>query len=134
MIQVKREITNFLQKIGESFAQAWERFSRLVNLAPNHGFKEYAVIQYFYHGLIDESKQMIDLTAGGSLSELTVKQCNDLISIRASNDEQYNSNEDTEYKNGMLRITHGLMPEVKKSMEEKCISTELLKDNKVYVL
>jgi hypothetical protein len=38
-----------------------------------------------------------------------------------------------EYKNGMLHITPDLMLEVKKSMEEKGISTELLKGNKVDV-
>jgi hypothetical protein len=44
-------------------------------------------MQSFYNGLNVESKQMIDLTARGSLSGLTLKQCEDLISIRASNDE-----------------------------------------------
>jgi hypothetical protein len=92
MIQVKREITIFLQRIGESFAQAWERFSKLVNSVPNHGYAEFVIMQSFYNGLDVESKQMIDLTIGGSLSGLTLKQCEELISIRASNDEQYNTN------------------------------------------
>ena len=91
MLQVKREISNFLQNVGESFAQGWERFSKLVYTVPNHGFKDFAIIQYFYHGLSYKSKQMVDLTVGGSLGELTVKQCNDLISSRASNDELYNT-------------------------------------------
>lgn len=72
MLQIKRDITNFFQKIGESFAQAWERFSRLLMSVPNHGFKDYSIVQYFYNGLTDNTKQMIDSSVGGSLNKLTV--------------------------------------------------------------
>jgi hypothetical protein len=77
---------------------------------------------------------MVDLTVGGSLGELTVKQCNDLISSSASNDELYNPGGNTEFKNGMLFITPKLMPKVTKSMKEKGMAAELLKDTKVDVL
>jgi hypothetical protein len=33
----------------------------------NHGFLKYAIMQYFYYYLNDESKQMIDLAAEGTL-------------------------------------------------------------------
>jgi hypothetical protein len=48
------------QKIVESFAKVWERFSQLFNIVPNHGFFKYAIMQYFYNGLNDESRQIID--------------------------------------------------------------------------
>ena len=90
---------------------------------PNHGFHDYSIVQFFYNGLTNETKQMIDSTAGGSLSELTVEQCLHLFAVRASNDEQYNSDGETEPKKGMLFITPELMPEVNKSMEEKRYSS-----------
>lgn len=70
-MQVKGEITNFFQNIGESFAQAWGRFSRLLMRAPNHGFMDHVILQYFYGGLNDESKQMVDACAGETLNSLT---------------------------------------------------------------
>ena len=84
-------------------------------------------MQSFYSGLTDESKQMIDLTAEGSLSNLTLKQCKDLIMTRASNGDLYNPGLNTEVKNGMLFITPELMPEVKKSMKEKGMQQNFLK-------
>ena len=55
------------------------------------------------------------------------------ISTRASNDELYNHGLNTKAKNGMLFITPELMPEITKSMEEKGMAAELLKDTKVDV-
>jgi hypothetical protein len=116
-MQVKREITNFFQHIGESFAQAWRRFSGLLARVPNHYFMDNIIIQYFYSGLNDESIQMVDACAGGTLNLLTYKEVIQLFADRAYNDEQYNSLGEIESEKGM--------PAVKKSMEEKGIPTKL---------
>jgi hypothetical protein len=63
--------------------------------------------------------QMINSTAGGSLNNLTVKQCLDLFAVRASNDEQYNSDGETEPKKCILFIAPELMPEVKSQWRKK---------------
>jgi hypothetical protein len=63
-MQVKGEITNFFQNMGESFAQAWGRFSGLLMRVPNHGFMDHLIVQYLYGGFNDESKQMVDACAG----------------------------------------------------------------------
>jgi hypothetical protein len=62
-MQVKRENTNFFQNIGESFAQAWERFYGLLMRVPNHSFMDHLILEYFYGCLSDESKQMVDACA-----------------------------------------------------------------------
>ena len=118
-MQVKREITNFFQNIGESFAQAWGRFSGLLMRVPNHGFMDHVILQYFYGGLNDESKQMVDACAGGTLNSLTYKEAVKLFAERALNDEQYNPLGEVELKKGMLFITPKLMLAGKKINERK---------------
>ena len=91
---------------------------------------DHLIVQYFYGGLNDESKQMVDACAGGTLNSLTYKEAMNLFAERALNDEQYNPLGEIESKKGMLFITPKLMPEVKKSMEEKGIPTKLAIENK----
>jgi hypothetical protein len=55
---------------------------------PNYGFHNRTIVQYFYNGLTNQTKQKIDSTIGGSLNNLNVEQCLDLFTVRASNDEQ----------------------------------------------
>jgi hypothetical protein len=51
--------------------------------------------------------------------------------MRASHDEQYSPGMCTKFKNCMLIIFEDIMPEVQRSMKEKGIPAEQLKDNKV---
>jgi hypothetical protein len=104
-MQVKREITNFFHHIGERFSQDWGRFSRLLMRVPNHSFMDIVILQYFYGGLNDESKQMVDAWAGGTLNSLTYKEVEKKSPDRAYNDEQYNHLGEIVSKKGMLFIT-----------------------------
>jgi hypothetical protein len=94
-------INFFLQKDGESYWLAYLRFREIINLVPNHGFAEFAIIEFFYSGLNNEIKLMMDACAGGSLSNLTLKDCEDLFAKRAFNDEQYNPTTNIKQVNGM---------------------------------
>jgi hypothetical protein len=51
---------------------------------PNHGFMDHLIVQYFYDGLNDESKQMVDACAGGTLNMLTYKEAMSLFAERPS--------------------------------------------------
>ena len=133
-MQDKQEIANFSQRPGESFAQAWRRFSESLSKVPNHGFGEKLVIQYFYGGLNDDAKQMVDLCAGGTLNMVTYDDAIRMFSERATNDEQYNPQGEVASKKGMFVIPPEIMPEVKRSMKEKGIPAELAIENKVDVL
>jgi hypothetical protein len=84
-MQVRREITNFFQNIGESFAQSWGRFSRLIMRVPSHGFMDHVISKYFYSVLNDESKQMVEACAGGTLNSLNYKVAVKLFTERAFN-------------------------------------------------
>jgi hypothetical protein len=118
-MQVKREITNFFLDIGESFAQAWGRFSGLLMRVPSHNFMDHVILQYFCGCLNDESKQMVGACAGWTLNLLIYKEEMKLFAKRALNDEQYNPLGEVESKKDMLFIIPGLMCAVKKSMKEK---------------
>jgi hypothetical protein len=54
---------------------------------PNHGFMDHLIVQFFYGGLNDEYKQMIDACAGGTLNSLAYKEAMTLFAKRALNDE-----------------------------------------------
>jgi hypothetical protein len=82
---------------------------------PNHGFIDHAILQYFYGGFNDESKQMVDAFVGGTLNSLTYKETVNLFAERALNNDQYNPLGEVESKKCMLFITPELMPAVKKN-------------------
>ena len=63
MMQARKDIIGFTQKIGESFAQACGRFKDLINFVPNHGFSEFVIYHTFYYGLNDDSKHILDGSA-----------------------------------------------------------------------
>ena len=56
------------------------------------------------------------------------------MATRAKNDSLYNPDFGTKLEKGILRITPDLMPEVRKTMNEKGIPSELVKENKVDLL
>ena len=100
-MQIKRSITKKLQTIGETFYQAWNRYYAMIMKVPNNGFHENLVIQYFYNGINDETKEMIDLSAGGAICNLTLPECVKLFKVRSFNDEQYNLVGDIKPRKGM---------------------------------
>jgi hypothetical protein len=133
MMQLRIDISNFLQRIGESFAQAYERFNQLINFVPNHGFAKFTIVQFSYSGLNNENKQTIDSCIGGSRSNLMLEKCEELFATRAFNDEQYNPSDKVKEVNGIIHIPKDLIPEVAKSMKEKGQSTEFTGKDKVNV-
>jgi hypothetical protein len=69
---------------------------------------------------------MMDVCAGGALSNLTLNDCEDLFAKRAFSDKQYNPTTNTKQANGILSVPQYLISEVAKSMEEKGIPAEKL--------
>ena len=58
---VKRQIMNFMQKTNESYEVACECFKDLLIVYPNHGYDLGWQIEYFYDGLLSETKKYIDM-------------------------------------------------------------------------
>ncbi|KAK4258621.1 hypothetical protein QN277_005052 [Acacia crassicarpa] len=54
--QLRRDITNFQQKPGESTYEAWDRFKDLLRRYPQHGLCEWVQLETFYRGLDGQTR------------------------------------------------------------------------------
>ncbi|GKF76430.1 hypothetical protein Tco_0225874, partial [Tanacetum coccineum] len=48
---LRNEISNFEQRFGESFHEAWDRYKDLLRAGPHHGFTELHQLDTFYNAL-----------------------------------------------------------------------------------
>ena len=59
-----KEIFNFVQIEEESLPQVWGSFLRLLNALSDHPFKKNEILDIFYNGLTDASRDHLDSCAG----------------------------------------------------------------------
>ena len=59
-----KEIFNFVEIEEESLPQAWGRLLRLLNALPDHPLKKNEILDIFYNGLTDASRDYLDSCAG----------------------------------------------------------------------
>src|SRR6187401_1602186 len=69
-----REIYNFAQNEEESLPQAWGRLLQLLNALPDHPLEMHDILDVFYNGLTDASRDHLDSCAGCVFREITVEQ------------------------------------------------------------
>ena len=67
---LRREIADFYQDEQEKFYESWERFKDLILKCPHHGFETWRLIQYFYNGLTQINRNMIESMNGGGFFSL----------------------------------------------------------------
>ena len=66
---LRREIADFYQDEQEKFYESWELFKDLILKCPHHGFETWRLVQYFYNGLTQTNRNMIEsMNVGGFLS------------------------------------------------------------------
>ena len=63
----------------ESLPQAWARLLQLLNGLPDHPLKKNEILDIFYNGLTDASKDHLDSCAGCVFRERTVEQAELLL-------------------------------------------------------
>ena len=116
-----REIYNFVQIKEESLPQAWVRLLRLLNAFPNHPLKKNEIIDIFYNGLIDASRDHLDSCAGCAFRERTVDQAELLLNNMLINENNWTLPEPTPKptpkKRGIIFPSPEDMQEAKKSMK-----------------
>ena len=81
-----REIYNFVQIEEESLPQAWGRLLRLLNALPDHPLKKNEILDIFYNGLTDASRDHLDSCAGCVFRERTVDQAELLLNNMLTNE------------------------------------------------
>ena len=59
-----QEIFNFVQIEEESLPQAWGRLLQLLNALPNHPLKKNEILDIFYNGLTNASRDFLDSCNG----------------------------------------------------------------------
>ena len=62
---LKRQISTFSQKEGETLTQAWDRFRDLLNSCPHHGYEIWRIVSYFYEGLTVQERLFIEKMCNG---------------------------------------------------------------------
>ncbi|XP_078166211.1 uncharacterized protein LOC144560859 [Carex rostrata] len=93
--QVRKQITSFVQKDGESLYEAWERFKELIRSCPHHGLEKWLIVQTFYNGLNYNTRLTIDAAANGALMNRGVDDAYTLIENMALNHHQWTSERST---------------------------------------
>ena len=84
-----REIYNFVQIEEESLPEAWGRLLRLLNALPDHPLKKNEILDIFYNGLTDASRDHPDSCVGCVFRERTVEQAELLLNNILSNDNDW---------------------------------------------
>jgi len=116
----------------ESIPQAWGRLIQLLNALPDHPLKKNEILDIFYNGLTDASRDHLDSCAGCVFREQTIEQAEKLLNNILSNDNDWTLPEKTPKptpkKRGILFLIPEDMQEAKKSMKEKGIKAEDVKN------
>src|SRR4051812_48879895 len=131
-----KEIYNFVQIKEESLPQAWGRLLKLLNALPDHPLKKPEVLDIFYNGLTDASRDYLDSCAGSLFRERTPDEAEILLNNMLTNENNWAPPEPapapindsipkpTSKKRGVLFLSPEYMQEAKKSMKEKGIKAE----------
>ncbi|KAI5007527.1 hypothetical protein ZWY2020_051984 [Hordeum vulgare] len=123
-----QEIYSFAQAEEESLPQAWGRLIQLLNALSDHPLEKNEILDIFYDGLTDASKDHLDSCAGSVFRERTVEQAEILLNNILCNENAWTIPEPppkpTPKKRGILFLSPEDMQEAKKSMREKGIKSE----------
>ena len=118
-------------KFKKSLPQAWGRLLRLLNALPDHPLKKNEILDIFYNGLTDASRDYLDSCAGCVFRERTADQAEILLNNMLTNENNWTLPEPTPKPNpkkrGILFLSPEDMQEAKKSMKEKGIKAEMLR-------
>ena len=68
-----------MQIEDESLPQAWGRLLRLLNALPDQSIKKNEILDIFYSGLTDASRDHLDSCAGCVFRERTIGQAEELL-------------------------------------------------------
>ena len=126
-----REIYNFVQIEEESLPQAWGRLLQLLNALPDHPLEKIEILDIFYNGLTDASRDHLDSCASCVFKERTVEQVELLLNNILSNNNYWTlpqpTPKPTPKKRGILFLSPEDMQEAKKSMKKRVLKLKMLR-------
>nr|GEV94800.1 hypothetical protein [Tanacetum cinerariifolium] len=115
---LRNEISNFQQRLGESFHEAWDIYKYLLHLCPHHGFTELHQLDTFYNSLNPADQDSLNSAAGGSLLE---RRTQDVLTIIENKSKQTSAV--TTAMTSILRQFHATPPPASvEAIEEMCVT------------
>ncbi|KAL8097872.1 uncharacterized protein LOC141684840 [Apium graveolens] len=84
-LELQHNIACFAQGDDETLSDAWERYKEMQRKCPNHDFPRSSVLLFFYQGLRDWVRIMINVAAHGSLMDKTPDDAFALLEKMAAN-------------------------------------------------
>ncbi|KAK1664013.1 hypothetical protein QYE76_052172 [Lolium multiflorum] len=127
-----QRIYNFDQEDGEKLPEAWARFCSLIRAQPDHDLEKHDLLDIFYSGLTIESRAYLDSCAGCVFRKRTPDDAEELLARIGRNHDDWSTPEPTPTpivkKRGMIKLNDEDMREAKKSLKEKGIKPEDVKN------
>ncbi|KOM25312.1 hypothetical protein LR48_Vigan97s000200 [Vigna angularis] len=116
---IRKDITGIRQTGGENLYEYWERFKTLCASCPHHQIPEQLLIQYFYEGLNNMDRGMIDAASGGALGDTTPANARQLIEKMASNSQQFSTRNDAIVVRGVHDVVAQSLSAVESKLESQ---------------
>ncbi|KAK1628615.1 hypothetical protein QYE76_002930 [Lolium multiflorum] len=127
-----QKIYSFDQEDGEKLPEAWARFCSLIRARPGHDLEKHDLLNIFYSGLTIESRAYLDSCAGCVFRKRTPDEAEELLAKIGRNHDDWTTPEPTPTpilkKRGLIKLNDEDMREAKKSLKEKGIKSEDVKN------
>ncbi|KAK1621048.1 hypothetical protein QYE76_026565 [Lolium multiflorum] len=127
-----QKIYSFDQEDGEKLPEAWARFCSLIRARPGHDLEKHDLLDIFYSGLTIESRAYLDSCAGCVFRKRTPDEAEELLARIGQNHDDWTTPEPTPTpilkKRGLIKLNDEDMREAKKSLKEKGIKSEDVKN------
>jgi hypothetical protein len=68
--ECRKDISSFTQEKDEKFSESLGCFKELLIICPPHGYKKWRLVQFFYQGLTQPNRSMIESKNGGAFLSL----------------------------------------------------------------
>ncbi|XP_057452083.1 uncharacterized protein LOC130743880 [Lotus japonicus] len=114
---IRKDISRIRQLHGETLHEYWERFKTLCVSCPHHQISEQLLVQYFYEGLLNMERHLIDAACGGALNDMTPTEARQLFEKMAANSQQFHTRSNDAVKTVNEIGTDPRMDKLEKRME-----------------
>ncbi|CAA7030384.1 unnamed protein product [Microthlaspi erraticum] len=86
--KLRGEISSFIQRNNETFAEAWERFKGYTSQCPHHGFNN-ELLSTLYRGCLPRYREMLDTASNGNFLNQDVDDGWQLVENIANSNGSY---------------------------------------------
>ncbi|CAA7040728.1 unnamed protein product [Microthlaspi erraticum] len=87
--KLRSEISSFIQRNNETFAEAWKRFKSYTSQCPQHGFNNESLISTLYRGCLPRYREMLDTASNGNFLNQDVDDGWQLVENIANSNGSY---------------------------------------------